>query len=108
LLFVTVTVYVPAVVTLIHRVDTPVFHWYEAYPGGAHRLPGCPWQRIAVPPVILQDGCSLSVMVLLHELVHPLLFVTVTVYVPAAITLRHLVLAPVFQEYEAYPAGAQM
>ena len=39
-------------------------------------------------------------------MVHPFAFVIVTVYVPADVTDRHCVVAPVFHEYETAPAVA--
>ena len=50
-----------------------------------------------VGAVIVHDTPPLpdTLKVLVHELVHPLLFVIVTVYVPAVLRITHCVVAPV-------------
>ena len=47
---------------------------------------------------MLQDGNETIVIFLLHVLVHPALFVTVTEYVPDEETVILHVVAPVFHE----------
>jgi hypothetical protein len=55
-----------------------------------------PVQMELAPPLILQTGVGLTVSTLVQELVHPLMSVTVTVYVPADETLMHGDVALVF------------
>lgn len=50
---------------------------------------------MVVLPVMEQMGLGLTVNVWLQDEVHPLASVMVTVYVPAVLTLIHLVVAPV-------------
>ena len=49
-------------------------------------------------PVIVQIGPGLTVTVLVQTLLHPLWLVTVTVYVPAVVTVIQLVVAPVLHK----------
>jgi hypothetical protein len=75
---VVVTVYVPAVLKVIHCVVAPVLHKYEVRPAGAHHCVEPP-EQIEPLPVIRQLGRGFTVSALLQELVQPLLFVVVTV-----------------------------
>ena len=63
-------------------------------------------EQIEPLPVIKQLGSAFTISVLLQLLEHPLASVTVTVYVPAVLTVIHCVVAPVLHKYEANPAGA--
>ena len=56
-----------------------------------------PWQTELLP-VIAQEGAEPTVMVLLQLLLHPLLLVMVTVYVPEAVTVMQRDVAPVLHE----------
>ena len=49
-------------------------------------------------PVMVQLGAGPTVTVLLQVLVHPPAYVTVTEYVPAALTVIQLVVAPVLHK----------
>jgi hypothetical protein len=93
------------VLSVTHCVVAPVFHKYEARPAGAHHCVELP-EQTELLPVIRQLGSGFTVNALLHELVQPLLLVVVTVYVPAAFTVIHCVVAPVLHKYEVRPAGA--
>jgi hypothetical protein len=50
--------------------------------------------HIVLLPVILQLGGLLTVSILLQELVHPAVLVTVTLYVPAAVRLLIIATLP--------------
>jgi hypothetical protein len=78
-------------------VVAPVLHKYEVRPAGAHHCVELP-VHTELLPVIKQLGRALTVNALLHELVQPLLLVVVTVYVPAAFTVIHCVVAPVLHK----------
>jgi hypothetical protein len=81
-----VTLYVPAAVRLlIAALVAPVDHKYVP-PPVAVKVAELP-THIVLLPVILQLGGSLTVSVLLQELVQPAALVTVTEYVPAAVRL---------------------
>ena len=55
-------------------------------------------EQTEVLPLIEQLGGALTVTVMLQLLEHPLEFVTVTVYVPEAVTVLHCVVAPPFHK----------
>lgn len=78
-------------------VVAPVFHKYEMYPAVAVNVAALPWQTVNVPVML---GTGLEVMVTACEAlpVHPLVLVTVTVYVPAVVGLMVCVVAPVFHK----------
>jgi hypothetical protein len=82
----------------------PLLHLYLVQPAGAQSCVDCPWQ-IVLLPVIVQTGDALTVIVLLHVLTHPPAFVTVTEYVPAAVTVIQFVVAPLLHKYDDAPAG---
>ena len=74
---VTVTLYVPAAVRLlIVAVVAPVDHKYVPPPVAVKLVE--PPVQIVLLPVILQLGAAFTVSVLLHDVVHPVVFVTVT------------------------------
>ena len=50
-------------------------------------------------PLMVQDGGDFTVTVLLQTLLQPLAPVTVTEYVPAALTVTQRDVAPVFHKY---------
>ena len=80
-----------------------MFHVYVDRPGEAQRATEFPGQ-IKLFPAIVQTGVVPVVTSLVDVLVQPLMFFAITVYDPAAIAFRHLVVSPVFQEYETRPA----
>jgi len=90
-----VTVYVPEQSIVMQRAVAPVFHRYELIPNGAHNVVVSPSSGLRLP-VMLHNGASPTVTVLLQTLLHPLELVTVTEYVPAVPTVTHFVVAPVF------------
>ena len=59
---------------------------------------GCPLQ-IALLPVIKQAACKPTVTVALHVLTHPRIFVILTEYVPAALTVMQLLVEPLLHKY---------
>jgi hypothetical protein len=67
-------------------------------PGVAHSVVLLPWQMTFVP-VIAHTGSGFSVSTPEPVPVQPFASVTVTVYVPAALTVMFDVLAPLFHEY---------
>ena len=67
-------------------------------PDGAQSVTDVPWQIEAPHPVMAQEGADVNVTVFLQKLLHPLEFVTVTEYVPAALTVIQLVVAPVLHK----------
>jgi len=93
---VTVTLYVPAAVRFL--ITAPVA-LKPPGPDQAYVPPPVAVKLVELPahivlfPVISQLGFGLTVSVLLHELVHPAVLVTVTLYVPAAVRLQ--ITAPV-------------
>jgi hypothetical protein len=84
---VTVTLYTPAAVRLlIVAVVAPVDHKYVPPPVAVKLVE--PPAQIVLLPVILQLGAAFTINSLLHAVVHPVTFVTVTLYVPAAVRLQ--------------------
>jgi len=63
--------------------------------------------HIVLLPVMVQTGSVFTVTVLVQVLVDPFEFCTVTVYVPAEVTLMQFVVAPVLHKYPNAPAGTQ-
>ena len=95
---VTVTVYVPAEFTVMQLVVAPVLHKYVLpVTAGTHSCVEPPGQIMLLPD-IKQTGPCLITTFLLQELEHPVELVTVTVYVPAALTVMQLVVAPVLHK----------
>ena len=98
---VTVTVHVPAVVTVIHCVVAPVLHEYDAAPAGAHSVV-LGTAHVSARPLSFEidaPGVVLSnVVVTLAVDVQPFAPVTVTDHVPAVDTVMHCVVAPVLHE----------
>ena len=74
---VTLTVYVPAVFTVMHLVVAPLLHLYEAAPAVTHNCIDCPGQMTLLP-LIMQTGNGLTVTVFKQVLVHPAALVTLT------------------------------
>jgi hypothetical protein len=106
---VTVTLYVPAAVMLLMTaVVAPVDHKNEV-PPEAVKLAELPAHIVWLPGAISQLGRLLTVSVLLHELEHPAALVTVTLYVPAAVTLLiAAVVAPVDHKNEVPPEAVKL
>ena len=95
LALVTVTVYVPAEVTLIAAVVADVDHKYPVPPEAAS-VTDPPKQNVVGPPgVIMAAGSGLTVTVVISVSVQPLALVTVMVYVPVEVTLIAAVVADV-------------
>ena len=94
---VTVTVKVAALFSEIHCVVAPVFHIYEENPAVAHICVELPEQNERAP-VMDGDGFWFTESDLLELLVQPLASLTVTVYVPAELTVTHCVVAPVLHK----------
>jgi len=67
------------------------------HPTGAHNVVFPPTQ-IVLHPVMQHVGPLFTETQMLHELLHPLLFETHTVYVPAQFTVIERVHAPVFHK----------
>jgi len=104
---VTVTEKVPGAVTVRQLVVAPVFHRYVLpVATGAQREFDAPGQ-IVLLPVMVHTGSVFTVTVLVQVLVDPFEFCTVTVYVPAEVTLMQFVVAPVLHKYPNAPAGTQ-
>ena len=76
--FVTVTEYVPPLVTDMQRDEAPVLHEYEVAPAAAQRFVE-PSGQNELFPLIEHCGGLLIVTVLLHVLLHPPTPVIVTV-----------------------------
>jgi hypothetical protein len=93
---VTVTLYVPAAVMLLMTaVVAPVDHMNEV-PPEAVKLAELPVHIVWLPGAMLQTGLGSTVSITLQVLLHWLAFATVTLYVPAALTLQiTAVVAPV-------------
>ena len=92
LALVTVTLYAPAVETVIAAVVAPLLHKYEV-PPEAVKLVLLPEQIVFVP-VIAAVGLLFTVSALLLVAVHPFALVTVTLYVPAVPIEIAAVVAP--------------
>jgi len=90
---VTVTVYVPEVLTVIGGETAPVLHKYVPPPEAvSFTLPGA--QKVVAPDgVMVAVGFALTVTTLLAAAVQPAAFVTVTVYVPDALAVMAAVVA---------------
>src|SRR5258706_6848922 len=103
---VTVTEYVPAVLSLIVAVVAPVLHAYVAAPvppaGVAVSVAGSALEHTSG---LLTEtvGFGLTVSVPAPEPVHPLVSVTVTEYVPAVLLLMVEVVSPVLHAYVDAP-----
>jgi hypothetical protein len=108
---VTVTVYVPAVVTFIVAVVAPLLHKYDA-PPVAVTLIEVVVQVSSVTPVLFVmaavGAAVFSVITMLFVSVQPFAFVTVTVYVPAAIMFIAAVVAPLLHEYVSPPVAVTL
>jgi len=94
--FVTVTLYEPEVVTLIDCVVAPFDQSQEAEEG-AVSVTEPPSQNVVAPPAVITgvDGFALTVTEVAAEVaLQPLAFVTVTLYVPEAVTSIDCVVAP--------------
>jgi len=111
---VTVTVKVPAVLTVIDGVVCTgiVFHEYDTPPLAVRVVPGVV-QLKARPLLLLIDGVGgvlSNVVVALACDVHPLAPVTVTVYVPAVLTVIDGVVCTgvVFHEYDTPPLAVSV
>jgi hypothetical protein len=113
LVFVTVTVYVPADVMLADAaLPKPLFHEYET-PPVAVTLIDVVVHVNSVTPVLLVipavGATVFDVTVMLAVEVQPLVFVTVTVYVPADVMVADAVLPkPLFHEYETPPVAVTL
>jgi hypothetical protein len=94
---VTVTVRVPAVLTVMQLVVAPVLHKYEEAPAATQSCVDPPG-HIAELPVIVQTGLDITVTAWLQLLVQPPALVMVTEKVPAAPTVIHCVVAPVLHK----------
>ena len=97
---VTVTVHVPAVVTVIEAVVAPVLHKYVPPPLAVSVVLGT--AQVSAKPLSLEMdafGVVLSnVVVTLAVAVQPFAPVTVTVHVPAVVTVMDAVVAPVLHK----------
>src|SRR5688500_20350574 len=102
---VTVTVYVPSKLTVMHSVVAPVLHKYPAAPGDAPSSLDSPSQKV-VSPVIAHTGRRLTITISPQTLLQPFASVTVTEYVPSKLTVIHSVVAPVLHKYPAAPGDA--
>ena len=98
---VTVTLYVPLVVTLIDCVVAPFDQRYDP-PLDAVSVTLPPAQKVVGPPaVIVGVGFGLTVTTVAAEVpLQPFASVTVTLYEPDALTAIDCVVAPVLQWYE--------
>jgi hypothetical protein len=90
-LAVTVTVYGPAVLTVLAAVVGPLLHAYVPPPLAVKVV--LPPEHIVVVPVIPAVGNGFTVSVVLAVAVQPLV-VTVTVYGPAVLTVLPAVVGP--------------
>jgi hypothetical protein len=103
LAFVTVTLYVPEVVTLIDCVVAPFDQRYDAALD-AVSVTEPPAQNVVGPPAVIVGvaGIALTVTVVAAEVaLQPLAFVTVTLNEPEVVTLIDCVVAPFDQRYPA-------
>ena len=60
----TVTVYVPAELTVIHFVVAPVLHLYEESPDGAHKEVDPPEQIVLLPVIEQETEPTVTVLLL--------------------------------------------
>ena len=90
-----VTVYVPACVTDKVGSVVPSFHMYEVPPVAVRSV--CSPSQIRVAPTIFPIGAGSVEICMDFEAEHPLLLVTVTVYVPECEIVVVCVAAPVLQ-----------
>jgi hypothetical protein len=100
---VTVTVYIPLVVTDIAEVVAEVDHKYPV-PPEAVSTTDPPWQKVVGPPAVMTaDGSGLTVTSVLSVSAQPPELVTVTVYVPLVVTDIAEVVAEVDHRYPVPP-----
>ncbi len=97
---VTVTVYVPAEVTLVAAVIAPLLQEYVPPPVAVKPiLVAVHVRTVVVGVVIAATGAVIFCVIVIDSVsVHPFADVTVTVYVPAEVTLVAAVVAPLLQE----------
>ena len=103
---VTVTVYEPAVLTVIACVVAPLLHNQDA-PADAVSTTDPPVQNVVGPPaVIVAAGNGFTVTAVAADVAEqPAALVTVTVYDPDALTVIDCVVAPLLHDHDA-PADA--
>jgi hypothetical protein len=100
---VTVTVYVPLVVTDIAEVVAEVDHKYPV-PPEAVSTTDPPWQKVVGPPAVMTaDGNGFTVTDKLSVSAQPVELVTVTIYVPLVVTVIAEVMAEVDHKYPVPP-----
>jgi hypothetical protein len=107
---VTVTVYVPAEVTLVAAVVAPLLQEYVPPPAAVKVMEVVVHVRTVVAgAVIAATGAVLFCVIVIDSVsVQPFAEVTVTVYVPAEVTLVAAVVAPLLQEYVPPPAAVKV
>jgi hypothetical protein len=106
---VTVTVYVPGAVTLVAAVVAPLLQEYVPPPVAVKPILVVVHVRtVVVGVVIAATGAVLFCVIVIDSVsVHPFVAVTVTVYVPAELTLVAAVVAPLLQEYVPPPVAVK-
>jgi hypothetical protein len=107
---VTVTVYVPAELTLVAAVVAPLLQEYVPPPVDVKPiLVAVHVRTVVVGVVIAATGAVIFCVIVIDSVsVHPFADVTVTVYVPAELTLVAAVVAPLLQEYVPPPVAVKL
>ena len=106
LIFVTVTVYAPAILRFSDAVETPVLHEKPEPLLAVHRVEE-PLHIVAAPTMVA-DGLALTVRVLLPVKVQPSWEVTITAYVPAVSISIDAFVAPVLHRYVPPPVEVKV
>ena len=107
---VTVTVYVPAELTLVAAVVAPLLQEYVPPPVAVKLILVVVHVRtVVVGAVIAATGAVLFCVIVMDSVsVNPVGPVTVTIYVPGAVTLVVAVVAPLLQEYVPPPVAVKL
>jgi hypothetical protein len=107
---VTVTVYVPAELTLVAAVVAPLLQEYVPPPVDVKPiLVAVHVRTVVVGVVIAATGAVIFCVIVMDSVsVQPFEEVTITVYVPAEVTLVAAVVAPLLQEYVPPPVAVKV
>ncbi|WP_461141635.1 hypothetical protein, partial [Spirosoma pomorum] len=103
---VSVTLYTPALLTLIEAVVAPVLQRTDPVPTAVSTAVGLAQLKVVLDVVILKDGALWSAVTFtLDEVVQPLGAVKVTEYTFALLTVMEAVVAPVLQRTDPVPTA---
>jgi hypothetical protein len=106
---VSVTLYTPALLTVMEAVVAPVLQRTLPLPTAISTAVGLAQVKVVLVGVIVNDGAVWSaVMLTLEAVVQPLGEVKVTLYTPALLTVMEAVVAPVLQRTLPLPTAVKL